>query len=345
MKAGEAVQGLACPNCGGMVPIPEGQVIVRCPYCDLRSLVRGERGLMRYQVPTRLTREHAQAGLARFLGSSRAIAWEAARKAQLVEAFLVYLPFWVSWARVIGWVFGEKKVGSGDDTRYEPREIKVVEEMSWNGVACDVGEFGVEVVALDQQPLEPFDADDLHASGMVFEPVNSLTDARSAGENEFNARVEAKAHLDRVGQVFVRFLRHRMGLVYYPMWVLRYLYRGRSFQVVLDGYSGKILYGKAPGSTVYRAAVLVAGTALGALIAVDGAALAFRLAFEADGDGTWAFFVGGFGLMAVGYGVMRKAYRMFRYGEQYEYRQLRRLSRRKEPNLAESVFKTLEHLR
>lgn len=345
MKEREAVQGLACPNCGGMISIPEGQVIVRCPYCDLRSFVHGERGLMRYQVPARLDRHSAQDGLAEFLKSSRAIAWEASRKAQLSEVFLVYLPFWVTWARVIGWVFGEEKVGSGDNQRYEPREIRVAEEMSWNGVACDIGEFGVEMVALDQQPLEAFDSQALHAGGMVFEPASSQSDARRLAEDDFLARVREKADLDRIGQVFVRFFRQRLGVVYYPMWVLRYLYRGRAFQVVLDGYSGKILYGKAPGSVVYRAAVLVGGIALGALVAVDGAALAFRLALEADGDGTWAFFVGGFGLMAVGFGLMRKAYRSFRYGEQYELRHKRRLPKQKKGNLVKSALKSLEDLK
>jgi hypothetical protein len=42
-----------------MVPIPEGQAVVRCPFCDQRSLVRGERGLRRYQVPQRIEREQA----------------------------------------------------------------------------------------------------------------------------------------------------------------------------------------------------------------------------------------------------------------------------------------------
>jgi len=127
--------------------------------------------------------------------------------------------------------------------------------------------------------------------------------------------------------------------------VVRYLYRGRSFQVVLDGFSGQILYGKAPGSTIYRAAVLVGGMALGAVIAVDGAALAFRLAFESDGDGSLGLLAGGFGLMVVGVGVMRKAYRMFRYGEQYEYRRMRRISRKKESGLAQSMVKALEGMR
>jgi hypothetical protein len=55
--------GLACPRCGGMVTIPEGQAIVICPYCDLRSSVSAENdpgwaddgnpgvGVRRYQAP------------------------------------------------------------------------------------------------------------------------------------------------------------------------------------------------------------------------------------------------------------------------------------------------------
>jgi hypothetical protein len=39
-----------------MVPVPEGQIIVACPYCEMRSFVRGERGLQRYQVPKRVER-------------------------------------------------------------------------------------------------------------------------------------------------------------------------------------------------------------------------------------------------------------------------------------------------
>ena len=116
----DSVQGLTCPKCGGIVPIPEGQIIVQCPYCELRSLVRGERGMLRYQVPQRVPRENAVQALSKFFSSSMAIARDAAQKARLEEAFLVHIPFWTVWAHVASWVFGEKKVGSGDKTRYEP---------------------------------------------------------------------------------------------------------------------------------------------------------------------------------------------------------------------------------
>ena len=196
----ESTHGLNCPNCGGVVPIPEGQVIVHCPYCDLRSFVRGERGLLRYQAPLRIQRDEAINAMRKFFGSNWAIARNLRKEASLSEAFIVHLPFWAVWARVAAWVFGEEKVGRGDDARYKPREIRVVQDMTWNGAACDVGEFGVNQVPPVGEHLEPFDPDELHRSGMVFEPVSSFSEARQTAQEQFKAQVQGKANLDRLAQ-------------------------------------------------------------------------------------------------------------------------------------------------
>jgi DNA-directed RNA polymerase subunit RPC12/RpoP len=316
MRDPQALHGLNCPRCGGMVTIPEGQVVVRCPYCDLRSFVRGERGLQRFQVPQRIERRDGIKTLKQFLVGNWAIARDAAKLAELEDAFLVYLPFWTIWGRVAAWAFGEKRVGSGKNSRYEPREVRLVQEMTWNGAACDVGEFGVTEVPMDGTVIEAFDVEGLHSRGLVFEPVGSFQQAKKTAEKQFQAEISKKLRLDRVSQIFVRMFRRRYGLVYYPMWVLRYLYKGRHFQVVADGHSGKVLYGKAPGNTLFRAGVLVLGMALGAFLAVDASAFAFSMAGRDEG-GAFAF---GLILILVGLGVMGMAYRTFRYGEEFEYR-------------------------
>lgn len=311
----EALHGLACPRCGGMVPIPEGQAIVKCPYCDLRSLVKGERGIRHYQVPLRLDRPSALAALSRFLSGNIAIARDAPRKAQVSEAFVAYVPYWMVWGRMAAWVFGEKQVGSGDNRHYEPREKRIVEEMSWDAAACDVGEFGVNSVEMRGVQFEPYDSDKLHGSGMVFEPVGSLTDAMAAAEANFQENVRKKSDLDRVSQVFTRMLRQQMGVVYYPLWIVRYLYRGRVFQVAVDGFSGQVLYGKAPGSTFFRAAVLVGGMAVGAVLALDIPAGILSLS-DHKGSGQVGFALV---VLAAGFSLMYFAYRKFRYGEEYEF--------------------------
>lgn len=318
MSEKESAQGLTCPKCGGVVPIPEGQVIVKCPYCDLRSLVRGERGVRRFQVPLKCQRDQAIGALRRFFGSNMAIARGLADQSTLSEAFLVYLPFWTVWARVAAWVFGEKQVGDRDHRRYEAREMRVVQEMTWNGAACDVGEFGVTQAPIFEQDLQPFKPEELHNLGMVFEPVGSTSEARLAAEKQFTDQVNKKAGLDRISQLFVRNLRQRFTLVYHPLWVLRYLYRGRSFQVVVDGYSGSVLYGKAPGNTLYRAAMLVLGMAFGAFVSVDVTVLLLYIIGNSSdsGDAFWLVLLS----FLFGLGVMFAAYSSFRFGEQYEYR-------------------------
>jgi DNA-directed RNA polymerase subunit RPC12/RpoP len=311
----ETITGLSCPSCQGRLEIPEGARITICPYCSQRSLVRGERGIYRYQVPRRIDREKALTSLRGFLrGMNRAP--DLAAKARLTELFTAYVPFWSVWAKVAGWVMGQERVGSGEHRRYEPREVKVQKPMNWNAAACDVAEFGVEAVRLEGRPVEPFQPAALHADGMVFEPVGSVAEGERLANQVFEAQVRAASRLERVGSVFVRLLGKRLGLVYFPLWVGRYLYRGRAFQVVIDGFSGEVLYGKAPGNTWYRAAALVGGMAAGALLMVDGTALALGLLSGSD-EGSIVFLAVP---LVAGAGLMAAAYRAFRYGEQVEHR-------------------------
>ncbi len=313
----QALHGLTCPRCGGTVPIPEGQRIVVCPYCDLRSVVSGEGGIRRYQVPLRVDRTGAENAFRGFLTSSPSIASGLSQRAQLTDMFLVYLPFWTAWARGVAWAFGQQKIDHGETVRYEARERQAVVELNWNRVACDVGEFGVQRIELSGRPLEPFDAETLHRTGMVFEPLGSPREALSEAQNTFEAHIRDQVSLSRTSQVFTRLINPRLGLVYYPVWVVRYLYRQRAFQVVIDGYNGNVLYGKAPGNLLMRAVTLVAGMAFGAFLAVDISAFILSISDSDD--------IAGIALLTLGagLGLMFEAYRRFRFGEHYEYHRLK----------------------
>ena len=106
MSATDALQALNCPRCGGMVPIPDGQTIVICPFCNLRSVVSGEHGLRWYQAPVRVDREQAETAFKEFLDSTKDIAADAARKARSNEVILIHLPFWAVWGGVAGHFLG-----------------------------------------------------------------------------------------------------------------------------------------------------------------------------------------------------------------------------------------------
>jgi hypothetical protein len=307
----DALKGLGCPRCGGMVPIPEGQAIVVCPFCEMRSVVRGESGVRRYQVPQQIDRAAAEQAFKKFLGNW-AIARSVPRQAQVNEVFMVHLPFWATWGRALAWFFGQKQEGSGDHRHWVPKEVRVTQDLTWNGAACEVGEFGVTQISLEGRPLQPCDTDVLHRSGMVFEPTSSSLEALEQSRVYFENETRSQARLERVSQSFVRIVRPRQGLVFYPLWVIRYAYRGRDFQVVVDAFSGEVLYGKAPGNVYYRAAVLVGGMAAGAFITVDLSSLLL--------SGKDSSVEGGIAVAIAGLALMYFSFRRYRYGEHYEYR-------------------------
>jgi len=312
----EAALGLACPNCQGRLKIADGVRIIRCPFCDLRSLVRGERGVMRYQAPRRLDRAAALEKVKGYLrGLDRAPGLS--RQASFTDLFVVYLPFWSEWAEIGAWVFGKKQVGSGKTRRLEPREVRLLGRRNWNQAACDVHEFGVKDISLAGQQLEAFDPDALHADGMVFEPVTAGGAAWAEASLAIDEDVRAEAKLDQIASAHIHRIGGRRALVYYPLWVARYTFRQRAYQVVVDGADGKVLYGKAPGNIWFRAAALIAGFAVGALILVDGTALASQVVINADDSDSAVLLC----LPPVlGGAIMLAAYRRFRFGELLERR-------------------------
>jgi hypothetical protein len=216
-----------------------------------------------------------------------------------------------------GWVFGRKKYRTNKTTRWEPKEVQVMEPVAWTGAATDVAEFGVERMGLMGAQFAAYSPDALHAEGLVFEPTGSQSEAGDAAHKEWQKRGRDKAGLDDVAQATLHFLQQTQALVYYPLWVGRYEHKGRVYQVVVDGFNTRVLYGKAPGNIFYRALMLVAGTALGAFIIVEGTALALAIIANSDNDTSVALLV--LPIIA-GVGLITAGYRAFRWGEEIEHR-------------------------
>jgi hypothetical protein len=202
-----------------------------------------------------------------------------------------------------------------DETR--PVEVEIFEEMHWNDAAVDVAEYGVNAVRLSKDQLQPYDHDLLHSEAMVFQPVESAMEAETEAEDYFVHRGRTSRSLTT--RFFEKFhlLRRRFSIVYYPLWVGRYEFRNRHYQVVVDGVNGKVLYGKAPGNIFYRAAALVGAMALGNLILVNSCAILFLFG-DALGDGEDSPLAIILAIAAAGVGLMLWGYNSFRYGEEVE---------------------------
>jgi len=241
--------------------VEEGRPLARCGGCEASLVVEGMEGHPRYYVPNLVQRSEAHEILSKWWRKWGHAA-DLRRRAVLEEAFLVYLPFWRVSAKILGWVFGQEKVRTKHGSRYVDREREILLREDLTVPACVIQEFGVRRVCLVGDEIRPLDLEAMEREGMVFQPVFPATKAVRDAEAMMESRVQGSHRLEQITYRNVKTVAQRVSLVYYPLWVMRYRYGGRTYQVVIDGEGRKVLHGRAPGNDLCRAGLLVGFMAL-----------------------------------------------------------------------------------
>ncbi len=264
-KKKRVLTGLKCASCGGSVDVQEGLTNVTCRYCGTPQAVVGSRGIVRLMVLNKLERKDASDVVRRWF--RRGIRKDPALKkeARYQEAFLAWFPFVRARLDAVGWVLGvrekKRKRGNRWETVKEPVERQVERAVDLTMPAADMAEFGVHRVDLSGDEIQPLDDDLLRGRGMVFRPSRSLEETAAELSERAIAEIQKTNRLDQVTFSWLASVRRRVALVYYPLWVVRYDFRGRTYQVLVDAEGGGLAYGKAPGNHFYRAFSLVGACA------------------------------------------------------------------------------------
>ncbi len=254
------VRGLTCPSCGGALDVATGLRVVLCPYCETRLLVLSEIGIRRLAVEPQIETAKAREIVQRWLGSGWNKNPRLRREARVGEAFLSFLPFFRVEADCLGFGLGTEErrrtVGSGKRRRTETYEVDVERavQRSFDRTypALNVAEWGLQWIDLHGDILVPFDSSKLARQGMVFPPTLSESVVKKSALEQFRKEAEPSTGLKRVRFRFLESLRERLTVIYYPLWVVRYRFDDRSYQVLIDAQDGSLGFGKAPGNDLYK---------------------------------------------------------------------------------------------
>lgn len=311
-RPGKVLAGLGCASCGGAVEVQEGWTNVRCRYCDTALAVVGERGVTRVMVMAKLDRSWASREVRKWF--MKGIKKEPALKheARFDEAFLAWFPFVRTRFDLVGWVLGvkrtKKKRGDKWVTVDTPVEREIEQTVDRTAPAADMAEFGVHRVDLAGDEILPLDEAALRAKGMVFRPRRAPAEAAEELTELAMSAARQGHDLHRVTFSWFASLRREITLVYYPLWVFRYRFRDRTYQVLVDAEDGTLAYGKAPGNHLYRAFALVAASAGAAFV---GTTTLQHLGFLLRSDNGFAA-LGVLGLVLAGLVIW--GYAQFRHG-------------------------------
>jgi DNA-directed RNA polymerase subunit RPC12/RpoP len=300
--------GINCPTCGGAISVPEGENIVMCQYCSSTLFVEGDQGVSTIAFKNKAQKDAAVASTQSW--------WRKGFKARdlrnvgkIVESYPIYLPFWKTTTRVAGWICGydeRRHTDQKGNTTVEkiPKEVMVLQDYVFSEIACDPGDLGIRTMRnlVGETSFADFE--------MIptFEATTSKDDAVTRAKNDSLAKARASAHVPHVTFEKLHVFPRVLTMIYYPVWVVRYNYRDRMYMDTVDGVTGQILSGRAPGDPLFQSLAMTGGAVAGGLVAAGG--IVYSGASYAN-DSRIAL-VG----VAVGAVILFLAYRFFRHGSE-----------------------------
>ncbi len=152
--------------------------------------------------------------------------------------------------------------GGGADTPDRGlRTSALLRPVAWSGPGCDVRDFGLVGVhrLVSDDRLTPFDFAAAERTGTVCQVTGSVATVRRLAERAILNQLAGSQQLLRRRLSFVR---EKVELVYYPLYVFKYRARGLACRLVLDGARGELLAGSRPAAQPDGLWRLFCGTAL-----------------------------------------------------------------------------------
>ncbi|MBI0584109.1 MAG: hypothetical protein ISF22_07765 [Methanomassiliicoccus sp.] len=262
--------GLNCPSCGGAITIVEGESVVNCTYCGSTLYVEGDKGVLTIAFKNKMS-ESTAINAAQAWWRKGLKARDLRKTGAVTEVYPIYLPFWSIGTRVAGWVCGYEERTRSDSKGHTTNERIYKEEMvlmdlSYSEIACDPGDLGLRSLRNFSGESSFEDLDMIP----TFESTTSRDDANAHARDDAISRGRSAAHVPHVTFENLHTLIKKTSIIYYPVWVVRYNYHDRMYILTVDGVTGQVLSGRAPGDPLFQSLAVTAGTSIGGLVAAGG---------------------------------------------------------------------------
>jgi hypothetical protein len=283
-----SLRSVSCAMCAGPLQACDGDRLLRCNHCGTWFLLPVHGEYSRRYFPAKVDRLQAVGKASVWLGRHPDMPSDVNRSV-FSDAQLVYVPIWEARAYVVGWEFGKKlrtraefipaPTGEKDLFGEEAETLSLqlvdegVQEAFFNErrmyqAAADLTAMGINRPHITGTEFTlPYLPGELDVDAAILEANDQHEEVLARAKETFSRPIAGVSTDD--ARLFL--LRESMTLLYYPLWSLKYRYRGRLYEMFVDGRGGTVHSARGPADNRKRIALMIGSFAL----------LAFLLAFGA----------------------------------------------------------------
>jgi hypothetical protein len=242
------VDEIKCSHCGAPISFQPGELLATCKYCGYTVVIETgqtftfEHSLLlnafdQVQVETRV-RSWMREG---FMKPS-----DLARKAKLTGRELIYLPFWVVSVEA-------KSSYRGIFERISPAVMKegvIEKDYDWLVLARKATEFPTREYQVPLEGKIPFDFRRIEALAKVLnsEITKDEAEEQAKAEIEGNHKFLAQQDVDKIIEMKTEIKIEETVYLHAPIWFIKYEYKGKDYQLMIDGATGVAVKGDIPST-------------------------------------------------------------------------------------------------
>jgi hypothetical protein len=240
------VQEIRCSNCGAPLPFEPGEIVATCKYCGYTTVIETGKAftfehsmLMNKYDPAQIEEPIKSWMRSGFLKPP-----DLAKKSKIIEKTLVYLPFWVVSVEA-------KTIYKGIFERITPpvtKEGKIEKEYDWLVLARKASEFPTREYDVPLEGKIPYDFRKVEAFAKVLNSEIERDEAieKAKQQIEEHHRYLAQQDVDRIIEMKNEFEIKQIVYLHAPIWFVKYEYKGKSYQLLVDGATGTAIKGDIP---------------------------------------------------------------------------------------------------
>jgi len=242
------IEEIKCSHCGAPIQFEPGEIIATCQYCGYTVVVETGQPftfehsmLLNKYNPTQIQQPIEEWMHEGFLKPS-----DLAKKSKITEKNLTYLPFWVVSAKAT-------TTYKGIFERITPaitKEGKIEKEYNWLLLARKATDFPTSNYEVPLAGKIPFDFRKVDGFAKV---LNSEIDKDEAIEMtkqqiENSHRFLIQQDVDRIIETKTDIQIGQVVYLHAPIWFIKYEYKGKGFQLLIDGATGTEIKGDIPST-------------------------------------------------------------------------------------------------
>ncbi len=239
-------QSIRCSHCGAPVDFQPGEIIATCRYCGFTTVIEtGEAFKFEHSlILNRFDATEIESVIKGWLNSGFLKPSDLSKKSDILSKDLLYLPFWIVSVEA-------KSHYKGVFERIAPpvlKEGKIEKEYNWVVLAREASGFPTREYNIPLEGKIPFDFRRIEGFARVLNSEIERNEALDLTKQEIEAhhRYLLKQDVDRIVELHTEINVKQAVYLHAPVWFVKYEYKGRVYQLIIDGTGGMVIKGDIP---------------------------------------------------------------------------------------------------